>query len=112
MTSPCLTEPLPGGSPVPSGSTSMFQAVMSASVIGLPRPGVSATAAAVPKASRQARARIGLRIDMFDLPVRADAPACDAVEVLVGEGERRRHRLLGLAARGDEVGAQRLHVTG
>src|SRR5262245_66495783 len=90
----------------------MFQAVMSASAIGLPSPGVSAAADPAPKASTTARARTGLRIDMLDLPVALDAPARDAVVVLVGERQRGCHRLLGLAARGHELGARRLYVAG
>ena len=48
----------------------MFQAVMSASVIGLPRPGVSATAVPAPNAStsKQGEGQSGLRVDMFDPP--------------------------------------------
>src|SRR5262245_34597180 len=88
----------------------MFQAVMSASVIGLPRPGVSAAAVPAPKASTTARTRTGLHIDMLDLPVALNAPARDAVVVLVGERQRTRHRLLGLAAGGHELGARRLHI--
>src|SRR5262245_5690193 len=90
----------------------MFQAVMSASVIGLPRPGVSAAAVPAPKASTTARARTGLRIDMLDLPVAVDAPARDAVVVLIGERQRARHRFFGLAARSHELGASGLHVAG
>src|SRR5580704_2612472 len=59
-----------------------------------------------------AMARSGLRIDMFDLPFAVDAPAGDAVVVLVGERERSRQRLGGLAACGDELGAQGLRVAG
>src|SRR5690242_4342656 len=53
-----------------------------------------------------------LRVDMLDLPFAVDAPAGDAVVMLVGEGERRRHRLPGLPALRHEVGAQRLRVAG
>src|SRR5262245_34432626 len=90
----------------------MFQAVMSASLIGLPRPGDSAAAVGAPKVSTTARARTGLCIDMLDLPVALDAPARDAVVVLVGERQRGCHWLFGLAARGHELGASRLHVPG
>ena len=49
---------------------------------------------------------------MLDLPIGPDAPARDAVVVLVREGEGGRHRLFGLTAGGDEVGAERLDVAG
>src|SRR5262245_22487621 len=88
----------------------MFHAAMSASVTGLPRPGVSASAAPAPKPSPSATASSDLCIDMLDPSLAVDAPAGDAVVVLVGEGEGARQRLLGLPARRDELGAQRLHV--
>src|SRR5712691_9711376 len=88
----------------------MFHAAISASVIGLPRPGVSATAAPAPKASASATAKRDLRIDMLDPPAAVDAPTGDAVVVLVGEPQRVRDRLFGLSPRRHELGAQRLHV--
>src|ERR1700738_3253699 len=110
LPAPSLAVPLPGGRPVPSGSTSMFQAVMSASVIGWPSPGVFARGGGAPaRTSTQARAP-ALHIDMVDLPILSDAPAGDAVVVLIGKSERARHRLLGLPARGDELGAGGVHV--
>src|SRR5260370_4401871 len=90
----------------------MFQDVMSASVIGLPSPGVSATAVPAPKASTKASAKTGLCIDMFDLPVAPDAPAGNAVVVLVGERQRACHRLVCLTACGHELGAGWLHIAG
>src|SRR5258707_14682467 len=90
----------------------MFQAVMSASVIGLPRPGVSATAVPAPKASTKARAKTGLCIDMFDLPVAPDAPAGNAVVVLVGERHRACHRLVCLTRLAQEPGAAWLPLAG
>src|SRR5258706_4143922 len=99
--------PLPAGKLVPSGRTSRFHALMSASVIGLPRPGVSATAAADPNASESARETRSLRVDMFDLPFVVDAPTGDAVVVLVGEAQPAGDRRACLAARGDAV---RTHV--
>src|SRR5258705_2640255 len=98
----------------------MFQAVISASVIGLPRPGVSATAVFAPKARAKTGIKTGTRtsaksllcVDMLDPPRVVDAPAGDAVVVLVRERERARDRLVGLPARGHELGAQRLHVAG
>src|SRR5215467_10964825 len=94
---------------VPSGSTSMFQPLMSASEMVLPRPGVSANAAD-PNASESARERTRLRVGMLDLPFAVDAPGRAAVVVLIGESQRVGHRTLGLAARGDEFGAGRLRV--
>src|SRR5260370_27668910 len=90
---------------------------MSASDSGLPRfgdgtPAFCATAALAPSASAAARANSGLRVDMFDLPFAVDAPTGDAVIVLVREQQRARERLLGLAPRRHEFGAQRLHVAG
>src|SRR5882672_902030 len=93
---PCAAVPLPAGKPVPSGRMLMSQAVMSASEIRAPSPGVCAS---------------GLSVDMFDLPFAVDRPTREAVVVLVGEAERIR-RFPGLAALGDELGAQRLHAAG
>src|SRR5262249_4685499 len=90
----------------------MFQAVISASLIGLPRPGVSATAVPAPNANASERANSALRVDMLDPSGTIDAPAGDAVVVLVGEPQRVRHRLAGLAARGNELGTERLHRAG
>src|SRR5215467_4839351 len=94
---------------VPSGSTSMFQPLMSASEMVLPRPGVSANAVD-PNASESAREMTTLRVDMLDLPFAVDAPGRDAVVVLIGESERVGHRTLRLTAGGDEFGAGRLRV--
>src|SRR5258708_39966831 len=105
--------PLPGGRLLPSGKMLMSQALMSASLTGLPRCGASAAnAAAEAKASatRSAAAR-GLNIDMLDLPAALDRPGGEAVVLLVGKAEHVRH-FLGLAAHGDEIGAQRLHGAG
>src|SRR5262245_20292902 len=104
MTAPCLAVPLPGGRPVPSGRTSMFQPWRSASAIGRPRPGVWAAAVSSPNAHAKAsseshKAKRRSCIDMLDLPFAVDAPAGDAVVVLIGKRQRRRDRLLGLAAR-------------
>src|SRR5258708_25093327 len=117
MFAPCTDVPLPAGRLVPSGSTAMSQPLMSASESGLPRfgdpgPGLCANAAPALSANAAARATNGLRIDMLDLPIALDAPAGEAVVVLVREGERGRERLLGLAPRRHELGAQRLHVAG
>src|SRR6516165_12817571 len=112
MRAPWAGVPLPGGRLVPSGRTAMSHCLMSASEIGLPSFGLGLCARAVPTVSATAQASSGLRIDMLDLPFAVDAPAGEAVVVLVGESERRRQRLPRLAARGDELGAQRLHVAG
>src|SRR2546429_676983 len=93
----------------------MFHAAMSASVMGLPRPGVSALAVPAPKAPAAkaratAAAKRDLRVDMLDPPVAVDAPAGDAVVVLVGEAQRVGDWLVGLSPRRHELGPQRLHV--
>src|SRR5437667_10805254 len=88
----------------------MSQALMSASEIGCPSRGVWASAAPEPKTSARTKARTSLSVDMFDLPIAADPPARDAVVVLVGEREKIRNRLLGLAAHGHELGASRLRI--
>src|SRR5258708_2555594 len=91
----------------------MSQAAMSASPIGRPRLGVSATAAAKPSTSVSMAALAAiLRVDMLHLPFDVDAPAGDAVVVLVREPERALERRLGLAALRDELGARRLHGAG
>src|SRR5215475_7287036 len=96
---------------VPSGSASMFHALMSASEMFLPRPGVSASAAD-PNASESARERTSLCVDMLDLPFAVDGPAGEAVVVLVRESQWVGHGPLGLATRGDEFGAGRLRAAG
>src|SRR5436190_18655304 len=90
----------------------MSHALMSASEIGLPSPGVSAAAALAATPSTSIRATSDLRVDMFDLPFAVDAPAGDAVVMLVGERQQVRERLRGLAAHGDELGARRLYIAG
>src|SRR6266550_2638682 len=97
---PPASGPLPGGRPVPSGMMAMSQAAISASVIGLPSFGASAAIATEPNGRTSAAASKVLRVNMFDLPGAADAPAREAVVVLIGEPERVRHRFLGLAPRG------------
>src|SRR5262245_8762963 len=88
-----------------------FHAAMSASVIGWPRFGPGWANAVLPaNANRTAANAVALRVDMFHLPRGVDTPARDAVVVLVREAERIGHRLSGLAAHGDELGARRLNV--
>src|SRR5262245_43756908 len=108
---PCAGVPLPGGRLVPSGSTSRFHALMSASEMFLPRPGVSANAAD-PNASESTRDKTRLCVDMLDLPFAVDAPGGAAVVVLVRESQWVGHRPLGLATRGDKLRADRLGVAG
>src|SRR5437867_3452324 len=90
----------------------MSQALMSASEIDLPRPGVSASAVLAPNASKSAREMICLHVDMFDLPLAVDGPARDAVVMLVGECERVGERRAGLSTHGDKLRARGLHVAG
>src|SRR5262249_56003516 len=96
---------------VPSGSTPMSHALVSASVMGLPRFGGSASAAD-PNATVSATEMRRLRVDMLDLPFAVDAPGGDAVVVLVRERQRTGDRLFGLAAVGHELRAQRLTQAG
>src|SRR5437762_2239883 len=112
MTAPCTAVPLPGGNPVPSGMAAISQAAISASVIGLPSFGASAAIATEPNGRTSAAASKVLRVNMLDLPGAADAPAREAVVVLIGEPERVRHRFLGLAPGRDEVLPQRLCIAG
>src|SRR5688572_16614796 len=110
---PCFTEPRPAGSPSPSGvRTSMFQAATSASVIGLPKRGLSASgctgcgpelpiqmpvedfAGALlppPRFAHAITARapataanpaLSLADDIAHLPIGVDGPRLDAVVVL------------------------------
>src|SRR5207244_11279880 len=67
-------------------------------------------AALEPRASRAAKIR-GLRVNMFHLPIALDRPRRDAVVVLAREA-RYGGNLRGLAARGHDLGAGRLHVAG
>src|SRR3954447_24664192 len=90
----------------------MFQAAISPSAIGLPRPGVSASALPAPKLQTTPTASSSLRVDMLDLPFAVDTPAGDAVVMLVRERERSCDGLLSLAAGGDELGSRRLHIAG
>src|SRR6266545_7702077 len=110
MRAPCAGVPPPGGKPVPSGRMLMSHAAMSAGSIALPKPGPSAKAA--PAANASAAAEIEtLRVNMFHLPFAVDAPAREAVVVLVRKAEHGRD-IPGLAALGHELCAGRLHVAG
>src|ERR1700693_3906267 len=110
-TAPWAGVPLPEGRPVPSGRMLMSHAATSASEIRFPSAGDCAMAAPEPKASTRKRAANRSGVDMFDLPFAVDAPARDAVVVLVWECQWV-GRPLGLAAQGHEFGAQGLHVPG
>src|SRR4026208_713623 len=112
MTAPCAAVPLPGGKPVPSGMAAISQAAISASGIALPRFGGSAAAATGPNVRTSKAASNVLRVNMLDLPGAADAPAREAVVVLIGEPQRVCDRFLGLAPRRPEVLPQWLRVAG
>src|ERR1700741_2739924 len=90
----------------------MSQARMSASVMVLPRLGDCAVAVPAAKARVAARAIKSLRVHMLDLPFAVDAPAGDAVVVLVDERERVLHRLRALPAQRDDLRARGLRVAG
>src|SRR6185369_5632501 len=112
MGAPCAAVPLPGGKPAPSGMAAISQAAISASVIGLPSFGVSAATATGQNVRTSEAASKVLRVYMLDLPGAADAPAREAVVVLVGEPERVGDRFLGFTPCRHEVLAQRLRVAG
>src|SRR5205814_8355583 len=88
----------------------MSQAAISASVIGLPRPGPSADAALAAKQSASPRtptpnvAEILLGVNMLDLPGAVDAPAGDSVKMVVQHHADRRG-CLQLPAAGQEARA-------
>src|SRR5882672_7346247 len=107
---PSTAVPCPAGRPVPFGRIAMSHCWMSASEIGRPSLGDSASAAPAPSTTR--RAASDLCVDMLDLPFVVDAPGRDAVVMLVGKGERGGDRHLGLAALRHELGAQRLRGAG
>src|SRR4029450_7154392 len=99
-----MAVPLPAGRPVPAGRMAMSHALRSASEIGLPRSGVSATAAGAAQAN--AIASRSLRVDMLDLPAAVDRPARRAVVVLVGKPKRVGHGGLGVPAGGGQSRAR------
>src|SRR5262249_42165286 len=88
----------------------MSHALISASEIGFPSPGGSASDGSAAKASASRREGVALSIDMLDLSLVVDRPAWGAVVVLVGDPERV-GALRALAALGDELRAQRLRVS-
>src|SRR5262249_40253924 len=107
---PWTAVPLPGGRPVPAGMIAMSHGLTSASEMGFPSPGVWGNAALETRASARRAADGGLGVYMLDLPIAADAPARDAVVVLVGKRQWAFHGRLRLAAHGHELGARRLRV--
>src|SRR6266446_1598647 len=102
--SPCLTVPLPGGSPAPSGPMLMSQEARSSAEIGLPRLGLCWANAgdASAKSAAGAAALKNLRIDIFHLAIAGHGPGLDHV-VVVGAA---------VAAQRDELLAARLDVSG
>src|SRR6202048_5541557 len=88
----------------------MFHAPMSASEIGAPSRGASAAASGVTLIASATRAGTsGLGIDMLDLALAVDAPACDRIVMLIGECRDFGHRL-GLPAQRHELGAPWLAI--
>src|SRR5690242_2107980 len=112
MRAPSAGVPLPGGRPVPSGSTLMSQAAMSAGLIGFPRFGDWAEATAAVRASVSATANPKrLRVYMLHLPAALDRPAGDRVAMLAGEaGHCRNSR--SFTARCHQLGPRGLLVAG
>src|SRR5215471_3673327 len=101
--SPCLTVPLPGGRPAPSGPMLMSQEPRSSTEIGLPRLGLCCWAnasGASAKRTAGAAATRNLRIDIFHLAIACDGPRLDHV-VMVNAA---------VAAQPDELLAARLDV--
>src|SRR5580700_9468346 len=107
VASPCLTVPLPDGSPTPSGPMLMSQEARSSWEIGLPRFG-PCWANAVDASTTTESAVAGrvatrtLRIDIFHLAIAGHRPGLDHVVVVVAA----------VAAQRDELSAARLHIAG
>src|SRR3954469_20312390 len=78
---PCAAVPRPGGRPVPSGRTSMFQVTTSSSVIDWPRPYCPAllpAGKAEPATQSSASPTVRRsRVDIRHLAARRDLPALD-----------------------------------
>src|SRR5579871_2288973 len=91
----------------------MSQLAIAASSIGLPRCGVSAHDGPAFASARTAAnaARFGSSVNMLNLTIGPDAPACDRIIVLIGESQDRR-RFCQFAAHGDELRTGRLYVAG
>src|SRR5215469_12573690 len=82
MASPCIGVPLPAGNPAPLGSMLMSQDAISSEVASLPSSGPSASAADDMPSKAATAERERLRINMRQLPLFADGPAGDAIEVV------------------------------
>src|SRR6185312_3254268 len=101
MASPSIAVPRPGGRPSPSGPMLMSHGAISAGAMGCPNCGAWARAAdATVSMDRQPAMRLG--VDIADLPLFVDAPACDGV-VVVDPTQ---------APLGRELRARRLHHAG
>src|SRR5215468_3485285 len=102
--SPCLTVPLPGGRPAPSGPMLMSQEARSSAEIGLPRLGLCCANAGDASANRTAGAATpkNLHIDIFHLAIAGHGPGLDHVVVIDAA----------VAAQRDELGAAWLDVSG
>src|SRR6267378_2734117 len=102
--SPCLTVPLPDGSPAPSGPMLMSQEARSSTEIALPRLGLCWANAGDASANRAAGAAAAknLRINIFHLATAVHHPGLDHVVVVVAA----------VAAQRDELLAARLDVSG
>src|SRR5215831_18858494 len=102
--SPCLTVPLPGGRPAPSGPMLMSQEARSSGEIGLPRLGLCCANAgdASARSTAGAAATRNLRIDIFHLAIAGDGPGLDHVVMVIAA----------VAAQLDELCAAWLHVAG
>src|ERR1700733_6928203 len=82
---PCAGVPPPGGRPLPSGPMLMSHNARSASLTGLPIPGLSAAPTALAKIAKESAIATTvvkcLAVDMPCLPFAVDRPARDHVHV-------------------------------
>src|SRR5207302_7558458 len=78
---PAETEPLPAGSPTPSGATVMSSLLISSGVSGRPRLGCCALHTDEMRQSAVAGKK-NLNINMFHRPIRLNPPALNTVEVI------------------------------
>src|SRR5947209_380858 len=89
----------------------MSHSARSASLTGLPNPGVSARAAVAQNPSETAAASRALRVDMLRLPVAVDGPGRNVIHVALGEGGYRKVDRR-CAALGEHFRLRRLDVSG
>src|SRR5690349_17900855 len=83
MACPCSTLPRPGGSPVPSGRTSMFQPATSVSLAGLPKPYCKGAAATTGGTAHSTIHKATLEhLDIAHLARCIHAPRLDRVVVI------------------------------